>query len=235
MKKQRLDWFPTTRPKQQVMFDNVKAKIAGYEAVLPLSAAQVARIELICDTFIGVFNFVEQTRATTQLLTGWQDLIFTAEGGTPGEPVPDAPEFKTFTPPVGAFVGIFQEFRQLRDDIVNAPGYHAGIGADLMIVAPEGEEVDLNDLDASAELTTLTGYIVRAEGSLQGMDAMRFDYQRKGASGWTQVAYATKLPIEFTITPQTPGEPETGVIRVRLMKNNQVVGEFSPNYPITIS
>jgi hypothetical protein len=233
--KKTQNWFPSTRPKQLVMFTNVKAKIAGYEAVLPLTAAQVGRITLICDTFINVFNFVEQTRATMQQLTDWQDLIFTAEGGTAGEAVLETPEFKNFTPPAGAFVGIFQEFRFLREQIISAPGYHPGIGADLMLVAPEGEEVDLNELQASAKLTPLAGYKVRAEGSLQGMDAMRFDYQRKGASAWTPVAFVTKLPAEFTITPHAPGEPETGVIRVVLLEKNQEVGQFSPNYPVTIA
>jgi len=235
MKKQTQYWFPQTRAKQNIMFTNVKAKIAGYEAVLPLTAAQVARLELICDTFISVFNYVEQTRATVRQLTNWQDLIFTAKGGTPGEPVPAAPDFQDYTPKPDSFVGIFDEFRTLRDQIVSSPGYNHGIGEDLMLVAPEGEELNLNELAAAVKLTPSAGYKVRADGSLQGMDAMRFDYQRKGASGWTPVGFLTKLPGEFTITPQTAGEPETGVIRARLLKNNQEVGQFSPLYPITIS
>lgn len=234
MKKQP-DWFPRSRPQQLVMFTNIKAKIGGYQASLPLTAVQVDRIMLICETFIVVYNFVEQTRATMQQLTEWQDLIFTAEGGTVGEDAPDAPKFNPVVLPDDAFVGIFPEFRKLRDDIVNADNYNHGIGEDLMIVAPEGEDVDLGDLLASAKLTPLAGYKVRAEGSLQGMSAMRFDYQRKGASGFTPVAFLTKLPAEFTITPHTPGEPETGVIRAVLLKNNEEVGQPSPLYPITIS
>lgn len=235
MKKQSQSWFPKTRPQQLIMFTNVRAKIAGYEGILPLTDAQVKRIQLICDTFIAVYNFVEQTRATTQQLTDWQDLIFTGEGGTQGEAAPAAPAFTAPTMPGGAFVGIFQEFRERRDDILSADNYTHGIGVDLMIVAPEGEDLDLNELVASARLTSLPGYKIRAEGSLQGMDAMRFDYQRKGASAWLPVAFLTKLPAEFTITPQTAGEPETGVVRAVLLKNNQEVGQFSPLYPVTIS
>jgi hypothetical protein len=234
MKKQS-DWFPKTKPKQLIMFTNVKAKIGGYQATLPLTAAKVDRIMLICETFIAVCNYVEQTRATLKNLTEWQNLIFTAEGGTPGAVAPKAPTFNTVTLPDDAFVGIFAEFRRLRDDIVNADNYTHGIGEDLMIVAPEGEDLNLNELQASARLTALAGYKVRAEGSLQGMDAIRFDYQRKGASAWTPVAFLTKLPAEFTIAPHAPGEPETGVIRVVLLKENTEVGQFSPQYPITVS
>lgn len=235
MPKRNLDWFPTTRPKQLVMFTNIKAKIAGYEASLPLATTKVERIELICDVFISVYNFVEQSRATMQQLTQWQDLIFTGKGGAPGEPAPGAPKFQVYTPKDGAFVGIFQEFRQLRDDIVNADNYNAGIGEDLMIVAPEAEDTDLNDLAPELKVSTAAGYKVRVEGSLKGMEALRVEYQRKGASGFTPVAFLTKLPAEFTVTPQTAGEPETGVVRAVFMEKNVETGNFSPQYPITIS
>lgn len=234
MKKQK-DWCPSTRPQQLVMFTNIKAKIGGYQAILPLAAGQVDRVMLVCETFIAVYNFVEQTRATMQQLTEWQDLIFTGEGGVQGAVAPKAPTFNSVALPDDAFVGIFQEFRSLRDAIVNAVNYTRGIGEDLMIVAPEGEDLNLNELAASAKLTPLAGYKVRAEGSLQGMDAMRFDYQRKGAGAWSPVAFLTKLPAEFAIAPQTPGEPETGIIRVVLLKDNTEIGQFSPLYPITIS
>jgi hypothetical protein len=233
--KKYIDWFPKSRPQQLVMFTNIKAKIGGYQASLPLTAAQIDRIMLICETFIVVYNFVEQTRATLKQLTEWQDLIFTADGGGQGEVAPKAPTFNSVTLPDDAFVGIFYEFRKLRDAIVSADGYNPGIGEDLMIVAPESDELDLNELVAAVKLTPLSGYKVRVEGSLQGMDAMRLDYQRKGVSAWTPVAFLTKLPAEFTIAPQTPGEAETGVIRAVLLEKNEEVGNFSPLYPVTIS
>jgi hypothetical protein len=235
MKKNQREWFPRNRSQQLDMFTNIKAKIGGYQEILPLTAGQVDRIMLVCETFITVYNFVEQTRATLKQLTEWQDLIFTAEGGLQGDGAPKAPTFNPVTLPDGAFVGLFPEFRKLRDDIVNADGYNAGIGEDLMIVAPEGEELNLNELVAQVKLTTAAGYKVRAEGSLHGMDAMRLDYQPKGAGNWTPVAFLTKLPAEFTIAPQTAGEPETGVIRAVLLEKNEEVGNFSPQYPITIS
>lgn len=235
MKKKQPDWFPRTRPQQLVMFTNIKAKIGGYQATLPLTAAKIDRVMLICETFIAVYNYVEQARASMQNLTDWQELIFTAKGGTPGAIAPKAPTFGGVVLPDGAFAGIFQEFRELRDSILNADNYTPGIGEDLMIVAPEGDDWDLNELAASVRLTTLPGYKVRAEGSLQGMDAMRFDYQRKGAGVWSPVAFATRLPAEFAIAPQTPGEPETGVIRAVLLDKNAEIGQFSPLYPVTLS
>jgi hypothetical protein len=235
VKKQSVDWFPRNSSKQLDMFTNIKAKIAGYQAILPLTAAQIDRIILICDTFITVYNFVEQTRATLKQLTEWRDLIFTADGGVQGEVAPKAPTFNAVTLPDDAFVGIFQEFRELREAVVSAENYNPGIGEDLMIVAPESDELNLNELVAAVKLTPLPGYKVRVEGSLQGMDAMRLDYQPKGASAWTPVAFLTKLPAEFVVAPQTPGAAETGVVRAVLLEKNEEVGNFSPLYPITIS
>ena len=70
---------------------------------------------------------------------------------------------------------------------------------------------------------------------MQGMDAMRVEYQRKGASIWSIAAFVTKLPAEFTITPATPGDPESGHIRAIFIKKNEEFGNFSPDYPVTVA
>jgi len=76
MKKKGKDWFPKSRPKQLVMFTNVKAKIAGYRNILPLTQEKIDRIVLICDVFIGVYNFVEQSRAKAANLTLFYGCFF---------------------------------------------------------------------------------------------------------------------------------------------------------------
>ncbi len=64
---------------------------------------------------------------------------------------------------------------------------------------------------------------------------MRVEYRKKGANNWMTVAFFTKMPGEFTITPTTPNEPESGEIRARFIKKSEDYGEFSPNYVITVS
>jgi hypothetical protein len=234
MKKKNQGWFPRGRAQQQVMFTNVKAKIAGYKNILPLAQDKIDRIILICDIFIAVFNYVEQTRATTLNLTDWQDLIFTGEGATKGEPAPAPPEFQELTLPAGAFVGIFEEFQELIADVKEADGYTRGIGEDLMIVAAEGEDISPEDLVADIKPQTLAGNKVRISGSLQGMKAMKVQYQAKG-SNTVQEFFLTNLPAEITITATTPGQPENGFIRGVLIENNAPVGQWSPDFPVTIS
>jgi hypothetical protein len=233
MKKKRpQSWFEKTRPKQLVQFTNMKAKIGDYETILPLAADKVKRIVLICDIFISVYNFVEQSRAKMKNLTDWQDLIYTAEGDAAGEPAPAAPVFQTLALPAGAFVGIFDEFQEHVADIKRADNYTRGIGEDLMIVAAEGGEIDKDEMSPELKLAA-NGYKVNIAGSLQGLKAIRVEYLKKGST-IPQTFFLNKLPGEITLIPTQAGEPETGQFRAVFFEDNADVGEWSPNYALTI-
>jgi len=234
MKKKRApSWFARTRPKQLVQFTNMKAKIAGYKDILPLPQAKIDRIILICTIFIEVYNFVEQSRAKMKSLTDWQDLIFTGEGGTRGEPAPVAPSFQTFVLPSDAFVGIFEEFQELREDIVSADNYKRGIGEDLMIVAPEGEEREPDEMSPDLKLRTAVPYKVRISGSMQGAKALQVEYVKRG-SPIPQTFFLTNLPGEITVIPAQAGEPESGTVRAIFFEQNEEIGQWSPDYKVTI-
>jgi hypothetical protein len=227
------DWMPSRLADLLVMFQNVLAKISGYESVLPLTTAQVARVELICNEFVEVYNFVTQARATTESLVAWRDHIFT--GSPAGDPAPAPPAFPTYGAAIGSFIGIFTEFRELVDIIKSSPGYTQAIGEDLMIVAPKQEKAIEDEVVPNLKVTTGAGYEVSVAGSMQGMDALRVEYQRNGASGWSIAAFLTKMPGTFSIAPHTPGDPETGRIRAIFIKKNADFGNMSPEYPVTLS
>ena len=69
---------------------------------------------------------------------------------------------------------------------------------------------------------------------MQSMDAMRVEYKRKDTAVWVTAAYLTTLPANFAIAPATPGDPEMGNLRTRFTKKNTDVGNFSPEYPVTL-
>lgn len=232
MKKQKREWFPNNRAAQMVMFTNIKAKIGGYAAILPLTAAQVGRIEAICDVFTAVYNFTEQTRATGTSITEWQDNVFT--GSPAGDIAPDPPPFPSFAKPTGFTIGIFEEFRDLRDKIIEADGYTDAIGEDLMLVAPEADDVIEDALIPEIGVQTSIGYKVQVTGSLQGTDAMKFYYRRKGGE-FVAVGFLTKLPGEFPIPPQTAGTAESGEIYAVFVKDNEEIGQRSLLHSITLS
>ncbi|MGB2748966.1 MAG: hypothetical protein WBC34_12295 [Thiofilum sp.] len=197
------DWMRSRLADMLVMFQNVEIKIDGYKTILPLTPEQTIRIKLICQEFVAVYNYVTQSRATTESLVEWRDNIF--YGSPTGDAAPAPPTFPTYTAVTDSFIGIITEFRELRELIVASPGYTKAIGEDLMIVAPETEKLVEAETVPSLKVSTESGYKVIASGSMQGMDALRFEYQRAGATTWNIAAFVTKLPAEFTITPATPG------------------------------
>ncbi|MEQ1605307.1 MAG: hypothetical protein ABL999_10620 [Pyrinomonadaceae bacterium] len=230
----RRAWFPSTLAEQAAMFSNVKAKISGYAAVLPLTAPQVTRIELICDIFLAAFEYVEQSRATTTSLVEWRDDLF--NGSPAGDPAQAPLAYAVYVPPVGSFIGIFTEFREFRELIVALPGYKDAIGEDLMIVGAEIIKPSNPSLiKPNLTVTTGAGYVVNFGGSMQGYDAIRIEYQRQGSTAWSIIAFGTKFPLSAIINPATPGQPENGQIRAIFIEKNAEFGSFSPNYPVTIS
>jgi len=70
---------------------------------------------------------------------------------------------------------------------------------------------------------------------MHGMDAMRIEWQANGSSVWSLVGFLTKTPGVVHPSPATPGQPESGRIRARYIHNNDPVGDYSPEYAVTIS
>jgi hypothetical protein len=232
-----IDWLPTRMPDQLVMFQNIAAKLENYQTVLPITTAQQDRIVLICNTFIGAYTYAAQAKSAVAAIRDWRDNVFYGSPAGTAAPVP--PGVIAAVMPVGAFIGIFEEFRKLVDLIKSSPGYTRAIGEDLMIVAPaangdNGSTNGLGDLTPELKVAAATGYKVNVAGSLKGMDAMRIEYRRSGGE-WVTAAFFTKTPGEFTVTPQTPGQPETGHVRGIFIKKNEPVGVPSADYPVTVS
>ena len=227
------DWFPNRLADQLVMFQNVKAKIGGYTAVLPITATQTTAITLICNEFIAVYNYVAQARASTESLVEWRDLIFGAPAGSIAAPAP--PVYPVYTAVVGSTLGIFAQFRLLVDLIKASPGYTRAIGEDLMIVAVKPEDAPEAEFTPDLKVSTLPGYKVEISGSLQGMDALRVEYIQNGKTEWNIAAFLTKMPGEFVIAGGSPGQAQTGRIRAVFIKKNTEFGNFSPEYPVTLS
>ena len=85
-----------------------------------------------------------------------------------------------------------------------------------------------------AQVDDATAASLVSAGKDWGMDALRVEYQPAGGK-FTTVAFLTKTPGGFQITPTVPNQPENGFIRAVFMKKNEEFGSFSPSYPITVS
>ena len=227
------DWLPRSLPDQLIMFQNVKAKIGGYTLILPITAAQTTEITLICNEFIAVYNYVTQARSTTESLVEWRDIIFNGEPA--GTPAPPPPVYPAYSAVLGSVMGILTRFRDLVDIIKAAPAYTRAIGEDLMIVSVKKDKLVEGSVTPDLKVSTLPGYKVEISGSLQGMDALRVEYIQNGKTDWNIAAFLTKMPGEFVIAGGSPGTAQTGRIRAVFIKKNDQFGNFSPEYPVTLS
>lgn len=226
-------WLENSLAKQNAMFSNIKGKITAYTAVLPLTAAQEARILLICAIFNTIYEYVEETKATMASLIEWRDDIL--RGVPTGKPAPGQPGFSVAAMPPGSFIGIMTEFIALRDLIVELPGFTDSIGEDLMLLGEEVTPPSAPTMAPDLKVTTAADYKANVAGSIKGMDAIRVEYQRNGTTAWVTVGFLTKMPGQCTITPATPGQPEAGRIRGFFVKDSEILGLSSPEYPVTLS
>ena len=225
-------WWPGTMPERLVLVQNFSVKIALWATPLGLTPAQVTAAQDLCDAFVGAFNVTEQCRTTMQAMTQWRDEIFT------GEPVGDAAPAAPVFPTVGIVtytLGVVTQLFDLRDRIVASPGYTQAIGEDLGIVGAETSRPAPSSITPDLRTETSTGYWVNLSGSMQGMDALKVEYSRDGGVNFTTVAFLTNTPGGFQITPQNPNQPEKGFIRAVYVRRNEEVGNYSPNYPVTVS
>jgi len=121
---------------------------------------------------------------------------------------------------------------------VDAGFWHRGFVTQLFVakIPISKNEIWLTEDDVAPSLkpTVGAGYTVSISGSMQGNDGMRIEYARNGQP-FAPVAFFTNTPGAFHITPNTPGQPESGHIRAVFIKKNVDFGSYSPDYPVTLS
>ena len=226
-------WWSGVLPEQYAIIINVKDKIGGYKDDLGLTTAQVDRIILICEIYIAVYNFVESVRETAGSLTEWRDDYFYRKGD-PTPPNPSA--FATFTAPAGAFAGIVNEFKALRDLIVNLPGFTDAIGEDLMFLGPELTKESASEAKPTINtFSAATGYMFTLVVSNRGESDMWDAYIMKKGGSWTKYGTYNGKSVDITVTPTVPGEPEQIQVRVQLRKKNADYGVPSDNQYVTLN
>lgn len=210
---------------------NLKNRIDDNAQALDLSAAQVANAIAICDTFIAAVSVTDSCKQVMQGMKQWRDAVL--DGEPVGTAAPQAPVFPVVGP-VTYTLGVVKQLFKLRDMIVSLPGYTMAIGEDLGIVGAEITPPEPSEMAPVFKSVRTSGTTVTLTGSMHGMDAMRVEYAPANGS-FSTVGFATNTPVVVNITPTNPNQPENGQIRAVFIKKNSPFGNFSANYPVTIS
>jgi hypothetical protein len=225
-------WFPTTLQDRAAWYDNFNTQIQIVGLTVGLVAGDLANITKDNDNIQFLATAAVTLDAYVEAVRQYR-VIFTE--GDVGDPMPAFPADVTFTLPLALPTGAFERLNDWVKRIRVAPAYTNEIGALLDIIPSTPGETPEAEVQPDLKISTETGYVVKAVGAMQGMDAIRFEYQRNGTTTWNIAAFLTNLPNEFTITPATPGQPESGRIRAIFIKKSEDFGSFSPDYPVTVS
>lgn len=226
------DWLSTSLAGRLAQAKNIAAKAPNYETELNLNAAWQTRMTLNADAYEVVFNSVAQLRATMKELGDWAENVY--ESKETDEEIPKPPVFQIITLPTGAKLGLDQTLRDFAEYVKVQPGYTKAIGLDLMVIKPDEDAENRDEISPAIGLRTLPNYTVVAEFAKQGMTAVQFEYQSKNSTVW-QKFFAQKSPFSFQIAPAVNGQPESGIVRAIFMDGNISVGIYSPLFPVTLS
>lgn len=227
------DWYPTTRQGERDLYENIDAKIDGYEVKYSYLTSDYRRkIHTMCRTFIECYDKIEQNRAAAKAMTTWFTNI--VESKQKNEPVPAAPVFLAFSIPADATVGLEEQCRRFAGLLKEQDGYEKADGLDLMI--EKGESAPLNPDDAQPVLK-IAGNLdnsVSVAWKKAGFDLLELQWRKAGTELWQPADKSNVSPIVFTPAFTTPGVPEKFEFRAVYIIKNQRVGQWSPVYTQTV-
>lgn len=204
-----------------------------YQTEVGASAADITAVTNDAANLQYLLEYTALIEANKKTVNQIKDAVYE---GNPDEAVSPFPIFSPAAPPFPLASGIEKRARQRNARFKTAAGYSEEIGKALGIITGAGEAPSTDDLTAALKLTDLGGYQYSMDFRKQGMDAMFTQQRVKGTEKWFDATTALVSPAVVTVdAPATDGAAVQLEIRGRLMKGNQLVGNWSPIYPLTVN
>lgn len=229
----RQSWWPFKLPAQRALMANVLVKFASYQAALGLTLSQVQEMLRICETYIAVYDWIEQTRDTAKSASEWRDDYFYGEPGT----APTEPTFIAYTAPATpADRGLVNDFKAMRDLCVNLPGFTVAIGEDLGFL---GEEI--NPIAPPTVQPTIQVFPAANNHHFSIVVSGRAEanqwavYIRRKGGTWTKHDTFTGKSADVSVSLTVPGDAEQIEVYVQLIKNNEDYGQPSQTANVTLN
>lgn len=226
----RKDWLQRPLPDLNVMFANVRKKIANYQTEYDLTTGWIDRVNLICDTFTDSYTSIVQNRATTKDMNDWFTTLLSGE--PKGSIATAPPVFQTVTIPTGAFIGILDEFREMMRYFKANAVYTEADGENLMIVAPNEQAPDTEDAVPDLKVSVDVNEAVVVAYRRKEFGGLELQWRKVGQPLWQLADKSTETIIIFTPEGLTP--PEKIELRGVYLMKNQRVGNWSPIYTLTV-
>lgn len=233
MKKKTVDWLlGKTLPEQDTMCVNIDAKIDNYRIAYGLTHDWVDSVKLICQTFHAAYTQVMESRATGKQRDTWFDNL--RKGSPKGSPAPAAPIFVPITLPTGATIGLYEQLRDKVDFFKSNEAYTEADGDDLMITSPKGTTGFADDDFPEWKFSQDASGNITATYTRGDADGAELQWREVGQTMWQLADKSTETTITFKPNLSTPNAPTKIELRGVFIVKNQRVGQWSPNYNLTV-
>jgi hypothetical protein len=226
-------WFPTSIVDRAVWFKNFATNFAVIGSSLGFSDEEIEQVVADSEVVQFLSAAIYQNNAYTRALQGMQKSI---TQGKIGENTPDLPTPPLFSPPPMVPTGIFQRLVKTVNRVRTAPTYTNETGAILGILPGRTvREVTRDHVPKIVVDSAFGGYRFRVKVAKLRMDAFEVQVRRNSNDHFEHAATGIASPLDVALTPLNPGQPEQIYVRVRMLKGNEPVGNFSNMVQITVN
>jgi len=226
-------WFPTNFAARADWYKNFAEQFAVLAAGLGFTPADVTAVENDNEVMQFLAGVVVEMKAYEDAVRQYRIIITESDVGqmTPMFPANPAMTLPTVIP-----TGIFERLIKLVDRIRLAATYTNEIGAMLGILPSQPAPPDPNTMQPTIKAAALfTSYKFDANVTRMGMKGFKVQIRRMDSEVWTDAGFGTSSPLEITVAPTTPGQPERLQVRAILLKNNEPVGQPSDPVYVTVN
>lgn len=222
--------LPNTENGWNLFLQNMSAKIVSLQAILNLTAGEVATLQSDAANYNYVITVAQQIADSKTAFTDFKDELCNGE-----------PSTTAITPPVFAIIGtpnvarpgIIKRTRNLVARIKTSDGYTTTIGEDLDLYTNDPTvPTQPEDLVAALDVKARPQGKVEIAFRRQGMNAMKVEFQRKNDTAWSLAGIYFTSPGFHDEPSVPPGEPESRQYRGILIQGNDEVGNYSPSYTV---
>lgn len=225
-------WFPTNFAARADWFKNFNTQFAALAAGLGFKPADVTAVDNDNDVMQFLAGVVVEMKAYEDAVRQYRIIITESKVG---EMTPMFPADPSMTLPQVIPTGIFERLNKLVGRIRVAPTYADEIGAMLGIIPAQPTPFPNTIKPIIKCSPSFEAYRFKANVTRMGMDGFRIQIRRMDSEVWTDEGFGTTSPLEISIAPTTPGQPERFQVRAILLKRNTPVGQPSDPVYVTVN
>lgn len=219
--------IPRTESEFLEFLSNLCTKLPSYSTQLMVTAEELTSLkqDLAYLAYL-VRDVVPTLRTSAQNATAHKQLIFDGPVGSPATVLPTAPTLPTA--PKAVLPGVFERVSKLSQRIQKVAAFTDAMAADLQLLPAATQAVREDELVPAAPRTAaLPGGQVRLEWIKGRLDGVRIEGRRGAEAEWVKLDDDRFSPYTDERKNLTAGQGELRQYRLRYLKKDQPVGQFS--------